>query len=449
MSSTSSDIEILASQIEESARGAGADDAECMVRRIHSLRIEVKDGKPEGIRRSEETSAALRVLLDGKREGFAFTTAPDEKGFAGFARDAIDAARLLPPMEENRFSKAETIGSTEGLFDAKGFEIPFENKVLFAAETEAAVLGADERVEQAHKPSYQEQRRGTAIASGGRVWSYEDSVFSLSVQAVARSGEESQSGHDFAVSRRLSDLLPGQVGQNAAKEAVQLLGGLPPDTGTFPALFPPKVALDLLGALIASFSAEEMQKGRSRLVDKRGERLFSEILTIIDDGTMPWRTGSMPFDDERVPPVSRKLVDNGVVSGCMHTLKTAARWSEEPTGSASRGALTGAPMPGPSNLYIQEGKDPIESLVPSGLSVRFNSLMGAHMMDRVSGDFSLGAAGHILHNGEPERPFRNGTVSGNLFELMASLAGVGDDLSFYGSLGSPTLLFESVIISGS
>lgn len=445
---SSSDIEKIAAEIEEAARAAGADEAECMVRRIHSLRIEVKGGKPEGVRRSEETSAALRVLLDGRREGFAFTTAPAEAGFGDLARDAIDAARLLPPMEENRFSSAETIGSMEGLYDAEGLEISFENKVLLAAEAEAAVLDTDERVDQAHKPAFQEQRRGTSIASGGRVWSYEDSVFSLSVQAVARSGGESQSGHDFTVSRRFLDILPGQVGRNAAEEAVQLLGGLPPDTGTFPALFPPKVALDLLGALISSFSAEEMQKGRSRLADKRGDRLFSEVLTIVDDGTIPWRPGSVPFDDERVPSVPRRLVDGGVVTGCMHTLKTAARWSEEPTGNASRGALTGVPVPGPSNLYIQEGTGPIDAVVPPGPSVKFSSLMGAHMMDRVSGDFSLGATGYILHDGEPVRPFRNGTVSGNLFDLMACLSGVGDDLSFYGSLGSPTLLFDSVIVSG-
>ena len=445
----SDDIEKIASQIEETARSAGADEAECMVRQSHSLRIEVKGGKPEGVRRSEETSAALRVLLDGKRLGFAFTTAPDEAGFADLARDAIDAARLLPSVEENRFSSSDEIGSTEGLYDAGGMEMSFQDKLLLASEAEAAVMDTDDRVEQAHKPAYQEQRKGTAIASGGRVWFYEDSIFSLSVQAVAREGEESQSGHDFMVSRRLADLVPGQVGQNAAAEAVQLLGGLPPETGTYPALFPPKVALDLLGTLISSFSAEEMQKGRSRLADKRGERLFSEVLTIVDDGTIPWRTGSVPFDDERVPPVPRKLVDSGTVTGCMHTLKTAARWSEEPTGSASRGALTGAPVPGPSNLYIQKGTCPIDTIVPPGLSVKFNSLLGAHMMDSVSGDFSLGAAGFILHDGEPVRPFRNGTVSGNLFDLMASLAGVGDDLSFYGSLGSPTLLFESVIVSGS
>jgi PmbA protein len=444
----SGDIEKLASGIEEAARMAGADEAECMVRRTHSLRIEVKDGKPEGVRRNEETSAALRVLVEGKKEGFAFTTAPDREGFGNLAGDAIEAARLLPSMEENSFSSEDTMGSLEGLYDARGLEISFGDKVLLAAETEAAVLDCDHRIERAHKPAFQEQRRGTAIASGGRVWSYEDSVFSLSVQAVARWQDESQSGYDFIASRRFSDITPAEVGRNAALEALKLLGGKAPDTGTFPALFPPKVALDLLGSLVSSFSAEEMQKGRSRLAGKRGEKLFSEILTIVDDGTIPWRTGSVPFDDERVPPVPRRLVEKGVVTGCLHTLKTAARWSENPTGSATRGALTGSPVPGPSNLYIQGGSGPVEAVLPSGLSVRFESLMGTHMMDRVSGDFSLGAAGYILSNGEPLRPFRNGTVSGNIFDLMASLAAVGDDVTFYGSMGSPTLLFESVVVSG-
>lgn len=443
------DMEKTAAQIEDMACSSGADEAECIVRRVHSLRIEVKEGKPEGVKRTEETSAALRVLVDGKREGFAFTTAPDNAGSADMVRDAIDAARLLPRSEDNCFSSSEIIGPEAGLYDPDGLDIPFDNKVLLAAEAEASVLEADERVEQAHKPAFGQQHRITAIASGGRTWSYEDSVFSLSAQAVARDEEKSQSGYDFTASRRYSDLSASQVGHNAAVEAVQLLGGLPPETGTFPALFPPKVALDLLEALISSFSAEEMQKGRSRLVDKRGEKLFSDTLTLVDDGTMPWKTGSVPFDDERVPPVPRQLVDRGVIKGCMHTLKTAAKWSEDPTGSAERASLTSAPSPAPSNLYIRKGDSPIDKAVPSGTCLKIGSLMGAHMMDRVSGDFSLGATGYILHDGEPARPFRNGTVSGNLFDLMASLVAVGDDLTFYGSLGSPTLLFDSIIVSGS
>ncbi len=440
-------LEQLAVGIQEAALTGGADEAECLVRCVHGLTIEVKGGKPEGVRRTEEVSAALRVLVQG-REGFAYTTGPDEGVRQSLARSAVDAARLLPSLVENRFSSSTSMGSRENLYDAEGARKPFEDKVLLASQVEETVLDTDERVKQAHKPSYHEKLRQTVITSGGQTWSYEDSVYSLSVQAVAREGAESQSGYDYAVSRRLSDIQPSDVGRTAAREALELLGGQPPETGSYPALFPPKVALDLLGALVASFSAEEMQKGRSRLADKRGEKLFSEVLNLVDDGTLPWGTGTVPFDDERVPPVPRRLVDGGVVSGCLHTLKTAAKWSEEPTGSAFRGGLASPPSPGPSNLYIMPGEDPMGKILPSGRTVRFSSLMGTHMMDRVTGDFSLGASGYILNNGEEVRPFRNGTVSGNLFVLMAGLEAVGSDLTFYGSMGSPTLLFHSVIISG-
>lgn len=441
------DLEKIAHRIEEEARRAGADEAECLVRRVRSLRIEVKNGVPEGVRRVDETSAALRILVDG-REGFASTTAPGEDVIGMLASDALDGARLLEPADENCFSHAEVFSRVEGLLDAEGAAMAFREKVDMAAAIEDAVMSSDPRMKQAHKPSYQEGMRQTAIASGGHVWSYEDSVYAISVQSVAQEGDESQSGYDYMASRRCSDLEPAVVGREAADEALGLLGGAAPETGTYPAIFPPRVALDLLGALVSSFSAEEMQKGRSRLVDRRGETVFSRELTVVDDGTLPWMTGSAPFDDERVPVTPRNLVDQGVVAGCLHTLKTAARWSEEPTGNAFRAALSSAPTPGTSNLFIKPGPGPLASSLPPGLSVSFSSLMGAHTMDRVSGDFSLGAAGYFLKDGEPVKPFRNGTVSGNLFDLMSSLVAVGDDLKFYGSMGSPSLIFESVIVSG-
>jgi PmbA protein len=111
--------------------------------------------------------------------------------------------------------------------------------------------------------------------------------------------------------------------------------------------------------------------------------------------------------------------------------------------------MTASPVHGPSNLFVKGGSSPVNSLAPPGRAVRFSSLMGTHTIDSVSGDFSLGASGHILEDGKVVRPFRNGTVSGNLFDLMAGLTAVGDDLTFYGSMGSPTLFSGSVIVSGS
>jgi PmbA protein len=440
--------EKLASAVQEAALAAGAEQAECIVRRIHSLRIEIRDGRLDGVQRREETSAALRVLTGG-REGLAFSTTSGENLHALLPRDALNAARVMPSLAENRFSESRVRGPSGGLYDQTGLDLSFEDKVALAKQVEEAVLVTDGKVQQAHKPSYHEQSRETVVASGGYIWSYQDSVFLLSVEAISRSDGESQSAYEYRVSRKLSDIDPAIVGSTAAREALDLLGGERPPTGTFPAVFPPKVTMDLLAALVSSFSAEEMIKKRSRLEGLRDEKVFSECLTLVDDGTLPWRTGSAPFDDERVPPVPRKLVDAGVIVGCFHNLKTSALLSEEATGNGFRSTMTSAPVPGPSNLFVQKGSCPVDSLIPPGRAVRFSNLMGAHTIDRISGDFSLGASGHLLEGGELVRPFRNGTVSGNLFEIMASLDAVGDDLTFYGSMGSPTLLFGSVILSGS
>jgi len=440
-------LEEIAGRMREAAFRAGADDAECLARWNESVGIDMRKGKVDGVRRKQEASASLRVLKDG-REGMVFTTAPEESLYSVLAQEALDCAGLMPLVEGNRFSPAREFKPVEGLFDGSGLSLSFEEKVQMARSVEDAVLSADPRIEQAHKPSYHEQGRKTAIASGGRVWSFEDTVFSLSVEAVARSEGESQSGYEYRVSRRLADLEPSLVGASGAREAVELLGGGMPPTGTFPGVLPPKAALDLLGPLLSSFSAEEMIKKRSRLEGRRGEKVFPDCLTLTDDGTLPWHAGSIAFDDERVPPVPRNIVEKGVVLGCFHTLRTAAIMGEEPTGNGFRPSMTASPVPEPSNLFIPAGSRSTASLMPSGKAIRITGVMGTHTIDQVSGDFSLGASGQILEDGQAVRPFRNGTISGNLFELMASLSAVGDDLTFYGSMGCPTLFFAGVLVSG-
>jgi PmbA protein len=441
-------LQKTAHDIRETAVRAGAQDAECLIRESRSLRIEIRDGRVDGVQRREEISAALRILKGG-REGLAFTTSPEESSYPVLVKDALDSARLMPSLPENRFSEETSGPVMEEFFDASGLALEFEEKADLAREVEGSVLAAGNRIRKAHKPSYFEQSRETAMASGGCLSSWRDTVFSLGVEAVAESEGESQSGHEYRAFRRLSDIDPKVVGESAAREALDLLGGDRPPSGSFPAVFPPKVALDLLASLVSSFSAEEMIKKRSRLEGRRGEKVFSDCLTISDNGTVPWLTGSVAFDDERVLPVPRNLVDRGVVTGCLHTLKTAAIMSEEPTGNGFRPSMTSPPVPGPSNFFIRNGTQLPGVLTPTGKAVRFSSLMGSHTIDGVSGDFSLGASGHVLDDGEVAGPFRNGTVSGNIFDMMASLSSVGDDLTFYGAMGSPTLLFSSVIVSGS
>jgi PmbA protein len=150
-----------------------------------------------------------------------------------------------------------------------------------------------------------------------------------------------------------------------------------------------------------------------------------------------------------VAPVPRKLIDAGVVNGCLHTLKTAGKWGVEPTGNGFKGSTSSIPMPGSTNVYIEPGPGSIDSALDGERTVELVNLMGIHTADRVTGDFSVGASGFIVEKGLKKRPFRNGTISGNIFELLSKVIKVGDDLIFYGSTGAPSILVESVVVSGS
>ncbi len=444
---TQDSVEKLAEEIRSRALKNGASDAEASVRYVDSSRIEVSEGKVEGIRRSRETVAALRVLVDG-RPGFFFSTDPDRDNVEGMVRDALDGARLVPSDENNRFSNAGSPAVVEGILDREGFDRPFEDKLDCARALESAALAADDKVKKTYKPSFGENFRVSAIASGDMVWSYEDTLFSVGVEAVAEDNGVSQTGYDYSVSKFFQDLDPKKVGETAGRMAAGLLGGAPPESGKYPAILPPVVVIKLIAPLLTSFSADEIQKGRSRLAGRSDEKVFSKLLTLTDDGLLQGGVGTVPFDDERVPPVPRKLVEKGHVKGFLHTLKTSAKESVEPTGNGFRGSLAQHPAAGTTNLILKPGKGPAGSSLPGGTAMRIETVLGAHTIDRVSGDFSLGAAGFVLENGEITVPFRNTTVSGNLFDLFSSLLAVGDDLTFYGSVGAPTVLVESIIISG-
>lgn len=440
-------VEKLADGLRSMAVKAGAEEAEALVRFVDNTRIEVREGRVEGIRRLRETAAALRLTVGG-RPGFSFSTDPSGDRLKGMVEDAIAGSRLLPPDNCNRFSTAERSARVEGLLDLDGFERSFDDKLDIARELESSAHAASKKVRKTHKPSFSETYRTTAIVSGDEIWSFEDTLFSISVEAVAEENEVSQTGFDYSLSRVLDDLDPESVGNRAGHMAADLLGGIQPESGSFPVIFSPRVVTALLSPLLSSLSAEEVQKGRSRLADKAGEKVFSEKLTLTDDGTLPGGVGTVPFDDERVPPQARNLVEKGVLTGFLHTIKTAAKDGVSPTGNGFRSTLTQHPAPGTTNLILQPAHEAVGDLASAGRCMRVESVMGAHTIDRVSGNFSLGAVGFVLDGQGVSSPFRNATVSGNIFDLFNHIAGVGSELEFYGSIGVPALLAEDVIISG-
>jgi PmbA protein len=215
-----------------------------------------------------------------------------------------------------------------------------------------------------------------------------------------------------------------------------------------PAILRNSVVTELVDFVSSSFSAEEIDKGRSMLAGKKGQKVFSEHITLIDDGLMPGGYGTSPFDGEGIPSAKTTLVDGGFVSGALYDSYYARKFGAEPTGSAARG-IKGPPSISTTNFYMKAGKKKASKLlegIPKGILI--TDLMGVHTANPVTGDFSLGASGILIENGKLTRPVRGFAVAGNVLELLRRVTDVGDDLRFFGGTGAPSVRISEISVGG-
>ena len=210
------------------------------------------------------------------------------------------------------------------------------------------------------------------------------------------------------------------------------------------------MGMALLGAIVPLFSADSVIKGKSLLAGKVGEAIASERVTIVDDARTPGALRSAPFDGEGVATTTRTLVDQGVLRGYLSSLKTAKKLDHAPTGNARRGSYATPSRIGAANFHLAAGTASPDTLV-AGLdrALRITSLLNLHTIDPISGEFSLGATGDYLENGERGYPVQGITIAGNLTTLLSSITGVANDLRFGATgLGSPTFVISELSIGG-
>jgi PmbA protein len=270
------------------------------------------------------------------------------------------------------------------------------------------------------------------------------------VEALAEDGEETQSGWSLRVGRDLDELAWRDVAAEAADRASRLLGATKPASAKVPVVFDPFAASSFLGVLAGALSAEAVQKGRSLFADLVGDRVGSELFTLVDDGRLLDGPAAAPFDDEGVPTDRTELFAGGVLRGFLHNSYTAHRGGTRSTGSARRAGYKGPPGVGASNFYLQAGETPVEELFARAEGgILIQDVSGVHSgANPISGEFSVGATGLRIEEGAPGEPLREMTVASTLPEMLAGLAAVGDDLRFFTSVGVPTILIGEMTVAG-
>lgn len=428
------------------SRVAGAKRAEAYLVTGGGRSIEYSDRGLESYRGSDATGLGVRVFV-GRKAGFAYGQDFTAAGLGRLAERAVASARIagLPAFPLPRGS---ALGDDLGIFDAPGLAASVaDDRARLELVIEQARV-ADPAVRRIKSVSLRSGQRETLIRSStGTACAYRRSAFSLAAGVVAERDGQSELGWESDVATARGALPWAGLGTAAAVKAVSRLGAGRPAAGRQPVILDREVVAEFLTLLGATLSADAVLKGRSLLSGKVGAAVAAAVVTVIDDPTLPGAAGSAPCDDEGQPTRRKVLVEAGVLAGYLHSLETAHKMGVEPTGNGFRGSFESTPLPRAGNLVLQPGRFAPESWLPSaGGIVLVDDILGAHTMNPVSGDFSVGASGFICERGQ-RRPFRGATIAGNLGTLFASIAAVGDDLRFFGSIAAPSVLVSALDIS--
>jgi PmbA protein len=425
------------------------DKFEIYFMRRTSTKIDSKDQKVETLTRSEDVGISIRLIKD-KRLGFSYTTSLDQDAVERAVDAAADVARFMPEDEyADLFSYTSAVYPAVDNLDLKGLQAPVEQKIVLAQELEAICRKSDRRVTGVRSASIGENAYETQlIDSSGEQLSHQSTLFTASITCKAEEGGDSQMGGEFGFGNYLDNLDVANVGKLAAGWATELLGAGQAPTMKCPAVIRNSVVADLIDFLSPSFSAEQIDKGRSMLAGKAGERIFSEHITLIDDGLMPGGYATSPFDGEGVPSTRTTLIDGGFFSGALYDYYYARKHGKASTGSATRSIKT-PPSISTSNVYIEKGRHTPAKLM-DGISrgILITDLMGVHTANPVTGDFSLGASGILIENGKLTRPVKGFAVAGNILELFRRTTDVGNDLRFFGGVGAPSIRVNEISVGG-
>lgn len=445
----SSEMRSLGQGIIDSAKRKGADMAEVFLSDGRELFIEVRDGRVETMKLAGERGLGLR-LMKGNRTGFAYTSDLNPKNMeeildqalANASSAAEDSLRALP-------GPAPQYPDLD-LYDRRIVETSVEEKIDLARMMEESAKKYDSRVKIIEGSSYTDSETEiTLLNSLGVNLSYKGAYCGIYIALVAVQGDDSQTGFSLNYSLKYGDLDGQATGREAAVRAVRMLGAKAVPSQKVPVILEPYVATGFLGLLAPALTAEAVQKGRSLFAGKVGQKVASDRVTIMDDGSMPGGIASTSFDGEGVPTSRTRLVGGGILEGFLHNTYTAARDGVKSTGNGIRGSFKSTPEVGATNFFVEKGdKSPGEII--GGLEKGFyvTEVLGMHTANPISGDFSLGASGLMIEKGQVTYPVRGIALAGNIIELMKNIEVVGNDLAFFGGRGSPTLLIGEMTLSG-
>lgn len=434
------------------AMGLGADGAEAFVSVSRGRRAKVQNGALQDLTTSKRGGVGVRVLRAGPkglRTGIATTTDLNRAGFDDLFAQAWQLSALGD--EDPWLRQAEPEGSDDlpSRHDPRGDALTSSQRIERALSLEAEARRASAKVVAVREASWSDGAGATLLLTQKGVRAHDlGSSCSASIELALEAGGDRQAAWHWDVARHPDAIDLAAIGREAARKGERKLRPSRLPSGRYMVVLDPEVTVDLLGLVAGMLSAEAVLKGRSLFAGKLGQPIASSLLTLIDDGRLPDGLGSEPWDGEGLPTRRNVLLDKGVLTTYLHTLKTAAEMGVAPTATAGRG--TGS-NPGITtfNLFPRIGSHtPSELYREAGDGVLITDIMGLHTVDPVSGDLSVGATGVRIRNGELAESVDRMTFAGNLRDFLTRIVALGDDLHWYGSSAGLSALLEDISLGG-
>jgi PmbA protein len=432
------------------ARARGATEADGFLIEEQHFSASVRLGQVDTVKHSREQRLSLRVFA-GRASAAASTSDLSRASLERVVDEATTLARVTAEDPHAGLPRPADLITTVPdleLEERGGEELAPEAKIELARQAEAAALESDPRIANSEGAEYWDRRaRYLYATSHGFAHGYATTAFGLSVSPVASAGGQMQRDSWYSAARHRAALEdPAAIGRTAARRALRRLGGRKVKTVEVPVVFDPDTAASLVRAIAGAASGPGLYRRASFLLDRLGKRIAAPTVTIVDDGLIPRALGSRPFDGEGLATRSTVLVGEGVLQSYLLDSYSARKLGLPSTHHASRdGAGVGVST---TNLMLKPGPTPPEELIRSVKSGLYVTELIGFGVNGVTGDYSRGAVGLWIEDGELTYPVEEVTVAGNLLEMFGAIEGIGNDLRLRDRTVSPTLLVGRMVVAG-
>jgi len=449
---TETDLKSLAQEMVTRAMQHGATAAECVIREGDEFSTLVRLGQVETLKESGSKAIGVRVFF-GKRSASTHSSDFSRAGLDRMLSSALELAKITSEDPFAGIPEQEQLGSIPGeldLYSPDVYSLPGQERIAYARRAEKAALDSDPRIKNSDGGSFDAATGHKILANSlGFLGEYRRSYCSVSAVPIAQDENGAmQRDYWYSVARSLGRLeSPEHVGKVAAERALRRLGARKVKTKRVPVIFDPLVASSILEHIFEGVNGDSIYRGASFLAGKLGQKVAASGVTVVDDGTMVGGFGTSPFDGEGVPTRRTVVIDEGVLASYLLNTYTAKKLKLKTTGNASRG-LAGTPGIGPGNYFLQPGSRSPQQLmgdIQEGLYVTELLGMGVNL---VTGDYSRGASGMWISNGELAYPVEEITVAGNLKDMFMNISEAANDLEFRGSVAAPTLRIDGLTVGG-